>query len=170
VLEKSYANFRRWQVNQQGSAKRLTQIPKFKPQISRQKSRFLLGRGQPAGIAFTPDRIPRSGDQSVENVADRRGTDVPEPPQPTESRQFVEDVENSIAPQEQLFPLGFASKNEDRVHIRCLRMVSGYSLECFSLQRRKEKVSFAVFAENKIDSSVTQSAHPVEEDYGLFDH
>ena len=169
MLEKSYANFRRWQVNQQGSAKCLTQIPKFKP-LSRQKSRFLLGRGQPAGIAFAPDWIPRCGDQSVENVADRRGTDVPEPPQPTESRQFVEDVENSIAPQEQLFPLGFASKNEDRVHIRCLRMVSGYSLECFSLQRRKEKVSFAVFAENKIDSSVTQSAHPVEEDYGLFDH
>jgi hypothetical protein len=28
VLEKSYANFRRWQVNRQSSVKRLTQIPK----------------------------------------------------------------------------------------------------------------------------------------------
>jgi hypothetical protein len=138
--------------------------------LSWQKSRFLLGRGHSARIAFAPDWITRCGDQSIENVADRRGTDVPEPPQPTESRQFVEDVENSVAPQEQLFPLGVPSKNEDRVHIHCLRMVQGYSLECFSLQRREEKASFAVFAENKIDSSVTQPAHPVEEDYGLFDH
>jgi hypothetical protein len=138
---------------------------------SRQKSRFLVGRGQSARITFAPDWISSYGDQSIEKVADRPGTDVSEPPQPTGSRQFAEDVKNSIAPQEQVFfPLGVASKNEDRVYLHCLRMVSGYSLECFSLQRRKEKVSFAVFLENKIDSSVAQPAHPVEKDYGLFGH
>jgi hypothetical protein len=65
---------------------------------------------------------------------------------------------------------GVRSKNEDRVCAKGFRMVSAYPLERFPLQRRKKEVAVAIFSEDKIDSSVAQSAYPVEENYGLSDH
>lgn len=102
---------------------------------SRQKSPPLVGCGKPARITPAPDPIPRRGNPSVKKVANRRRTKVSDPRQPAVSRQAIQNTEDSVTPLEQLPPLRTGPINENRVHIRCLGVISRHALERFPLQR-----------------------------------